>query len=68
KHLQGIFRYDVYDPNTLKFKSDVTSTYYVFGLNYFFNVWTKLQINYSRRTESADINNDVFNVQLQLAF
>jgi hypothetical protein len=67
-HLQGVFRYDVYDPNTVKLKNDVTSTYYVFGLNYFFNVWTKLQVNYSRRTESTNINNDVFTAQLQLAF
>ncbi len=68
KHLQGVFRYDVYDLNAVQLKSSATSTYYVFGLNYFFNVWTKLQINYSRRTENANINNDVFTAQLQLAF
>jgi len=68
KHLQGVFRYDVYNPNSFLLKSSATSTYYVFGLNYFFNVWTKLQINYSRRTENANINNDVFTAQLQLAF
>jgi phosphate-selective porin OprO/OprP len=68
KHLQGVFRYDVYDPNTLKLKSTENSTYYVFGLNYFFNVWTKIQVNYSRRVETPAVNNDVFTVQLQLAF
>jgi phosphate-selective porin OprO/OprP len=68
KHLQGVFRYDTYDPDLIRNKSLETSTYYVFGLNYFFNVWTKLQVDYSRRTESANINNDVFTAQLQLAF
>jgi phosphate-selective porin OprO and OprP len=67
KYLQGVFRYDTYDPNTVKSQS--TNTYYVFGLNYFFNVWTKLQINYSWRTESGvSTDNDVFNIQLQLGF
>jgi phosphate-selective porin OprO and OprP len=68
KHLQGVFRYDVYDPNTIKGKTDLTSTYYVYGLNYFFNVWTKLQVNYSRRTGNQNIQNDVFSAQLQLSF
>jgi phosphate-selective porin OprO and OprP len=68
KHLQAVFRYDTYDPNTIQGKGNQTSTYYVFGLNYFFNVWTKLQVNYSRRTETANTNNDVFTAQLQLAF
>jgi phosphate-selective porin OprO/OprP len=67
KYLQGVFRYDTYDPATSK--SDLTNTYYVFGLNYYFNVWTKMQINYSWRTEAGpSIDNDVFTVQLQLGF
>jgi hypothetical protein len=67
KHLQGVFRYDTYNPNTAK--TNLTNTYYVFGLNYFFNVWTKIQVNYSWRTEQGpNIDNDVFNVQLQLGF
>jgi phosphate-selective porin OprO/OprP len=67
KYLQGVFRYDTYNPNTAK--SQLTNTYYVFGLNYFFNVWTKLQVNYSWRTEEGpSIDNDVFTVQLQLGF
>jgi phosphate-selective porin len=69
RHLQGVFRYDAYnaDVNLNKGASDL-STYYVFGLNYFFNVWTKLQVNYSLRTETPAVHNDVFNVQLQLGF
>ncbi|MBS1946612.1 MAG: hypothetical protein JST47_02490 [Bacteroidetes bacterium] len=69
KRLQGVFRYDSYTPDLAKNKADNnTSVYYVFGLNYFFNVWAKLQVNYSIRTESANINNDLFSAQLQLAF
>lgn len=67
RHLQGVFRYDWYDPNTAK--SNATSTYYDFGLNYFFNVWTKIQVYYSLRDqEGPTINNNMFEAQLQLAF
>jgi phosphate-selective porin OprO/OprP len=67
RHLQGVFRYDWYDPNTAK--TQVNSTYYDFGLNYFFNVWTKVQVYYSlRNQQGAAINNNMFEAQLQLAF
>ena len=67
KHLQGIFRYDWYDPN--KAKTQVNSTYYDFGLNYFFNVWTKLQLYYSLRNQQGPtVNNNLFEAQLQLGF
>jgi phosphate-selective porin OprO and OprP len=68
KHFQAVFRYDTYDPDTAKSKEQETSTYYVFGLNYFFNVWTKIQMDYSLRTENPSTNNNVFTVQLQLGF
>ena len=67
RHLQGVFRYDWYDPNTAK--SQVNSTYYDFGLNYFFNVWTKVQVYYSARNQQGPtITNNLFEAQLQLAF
>jgi phosphate-selective porin OprO/OprP len=67
RHLEGIFRYDWYDPNTVK--TNVKSTYYDFGLSYFFNVWTKLQLYYSlRNQQGATVNNNLFEAQLQLAF
>jgi phosphate-selective porin OprO and OprP len=67
KLFQVVFRYDTYDPN--KDKQHVTNTYYVFGTNIYFNSWTKLQLNYSWRTESgADINNDLLTAQLQISF
>lgn len=67
RQLQAIFRYDWFDPNTAK--SQVKSTYYDFGLNYFFNVWTKVQLYYSlRNQQNAAVNNNLFEAQLQLAF
>lgn len=68
KHLQGVFRYDRYNPNTAKPQELETSTYYVFGLNYFFNVWTKIQMDYSYRIENPAVHNNVFTLQLQLGF
>jgi phosphate-selective porin OprO/OprP len=67
RRLQGIFRYDYYNPNTAK--TAVSGTYYDFGLNYFFNVWTKLQVYYSLRNQQGPtLNNNMFEAQLQLAF
>jgi phosphate-selective porin OprO and OprP len=68
KHLQGVFRYDTYNPDAAKSKDLETSTYYVFGLNFFFNVWTKIQMDYSWRTENPSVKNNVFTMQLQLGF
>jgi len=68
KHVQGVFRYDRYDANEAKAKNLETSTYYVFGLNYFFNVWTKIQMEYSWRTENPAVHNNAFAIQLQLGF
>ena len=64
KRLQGVFRYDYYKANTAKTDK---SNYYDLGLNYFFNVWTKLQVYYSLRDQPGP-NNNLFEAQLQLAF
>jgi len=58
----------VYDPGEAKPKDLEKSTYYVFDLNYFFNVWTKIQMEYSLRTEDPSVHNNVFAIQLQLGF
>ena len=40
-----------------------------FGVNYFFNEWTRLQVNYEYKAEWAgEINNDALMVQLQVRF
>jgi phosphate-selective porin OprO/OprP len=67
KKLQGVFKYDTYNPNTGL--SKLTSTYYVFGVNYYFTQWAKIQADYSYRTETGkNIPNDIFTAQLQIAF
>jgi phosphate-selective porin OprO/OprP len=75
--LQGVFKYDTYSPEVNpKFaglnKVSDANTYFIFGANYFFNTWAKIQVNYSYRTEQGNIpavaSNDVFTAQLQLAF
>jgi phosphate-selective porin OprO/OprP len=67
KSLQPIFRFDQYDPNINKAKE--TATYYDLGLNYYFNVWTKIQLYYSLRGEDgAHVPNNLFETQLQIAF
>jgi phosphate-selective porin OprO/OprP len=68
RKLEGLFRYDWYNPNTTA-KTQVKSTYYDFGLTYFFNVWTKLQLYYSLRNQQGPtLNNNLFEAQFQLAF
>ena len=65
--LQAVARYDRYDANTDK--ANATTTYYDFGLNYFFNIWTKVQLYYSARGEqNAHVANNMFEAQFQLAF
>lgn len=65
--LQGVFRYDSYNADISK--PEVSATYYDFGVNYFFNVWTKVQFYYSLRNQQGLSNdNNLFEAQLQLAF
>jgi hypothetical protein len=67
RHLEGIFRYERYDPNAAK--TNIGATYYDFGMSYFFNVWTKMQVYYSQRNQDGPaLNNNMFEAQLQLAF
>ena len=67
RRLQAVVRYDYYDPD--RAKDGAGSTYYDLGLNYFFNVWTKVQVYYSlRKGDSPSQNNNLFEAQLQLAF
>ena len=39
-----------------------------FGLNYFFNDWTRLQINYLYQAEEKEIMNDMIMIQIQAKF
>jgi hypothetical protein len=65
--LQILGKYDVYDPNTSS--SDNISTNYVFGANYNFNNWSRLQAFYTlRQEEGPAINNDYVAIQYQIGF
>ena len=74
--IQPVFKYEFFDPNT-----DITGysgyalidhyakTNMTFGLNYFFNDWTRLQMNYIMKQEEWEsFDNDQLLVQLQVKF
>jgi hypothetical protein len=46
------------------------STYYIGGLNYFFNSYSKIQVDYRKADGKGAVNNgnDLFSVQYQIAF
>jgi len=65
--LQVLAKYDVYDPNTSAPKN--ISTNYVFGANYNFNNWSRLQAFYTiRQEEGTAIENNFMSVQYQIGF
>jgi phosphate-selective porin len=65
---QILGKYDTYDPNKVK---PTDRTYiYTAGVNFVFNRWTKLSVDYLFRHEetAVQINNDILETQLQIAF
>jgi len=65
--LQVLAKYDIYDPNTST--PDNISTNYVFGANYNFNNWSRLQAFYTiRQEEGPAIKNNFLSVQYQIGF
>lgn len=68
KFLQILGKYDTYDPSKTK---PTDRTYiYTAGVNLVFNRWTRLSVDYLFRHEEApvQINNDILEAQLQIAF
>jgi phosphate-selective porin OprO and OprP len=64
--LQPVVRYDFFDSGNLQ---DYKETNFTAGINYFFNDWTRLQVNYVYKAESPrEIKNDIFVLQLQVMF
>jgi hypothetical protein len=66
-NLQPVLKYENYnnDIDEANNMEQITT----FGLNYFFNEWTRLQVNYEYKAEQAhEVNNDMFMVQLQVKF
>lgn len=66
-NLQPVVKWEFFD--TDKDIEDNNMYIYTFGLNYFFNDWTRLQVNYQYKAEKgAEIDNDAILVQLQVKF
>jgi len=66
--LQPVAKFEMFDSDiSVTNKAEYIST---FGINYFFNDWTRLQINYCMIQESAikQIDNDRLMVQMQIKF
>jgi len=68
KKLQLAAKYDTYDPN--KIITTDRAKVYTGGVNYFFNTWAKITVDYLARHEetTTQVKNDIFEAQLQLAF
>lgn len=74
-NIQPLIKYESYDPNVDEdYDKESTIT---FGINYFFNEWTRLQINYLYNAEESsdsdpslynEYDNDMLMVQLQVVF
>lgn len=71
-NIQPVIKYEQYDPNTddENSSSDLAmQKITTFGLNYFFNDWTRLQINYLYKAEEDhEEANDEILMQLQVKF
>ncbi len=66
-NIQPIVKYESYDPN-IDEDNDVEDVI-TFGINYFFNDWTRLQLNYLYKAEEGnEIANDEILMQLQVKF
>ncbi len=65
-NLEPVLKYERYDPDT-EVEDDMWHSW-TYGLNYFMNDWTRLQVNYIRKIEDfvPAYNNDQFLVQMQV--
>lgn len=71
-NIQPIIKHEQYDPNTDDENSTsatALSKVTTFGFNYFFNDWTRLQLNYLYKAEEEhEVANDELIMQLQVKF
>jgi phosphate-selective porin len=67
-NIEPVIKYENYN-NNLDSKTDNLEHVTTLGVNYFFNEWVRLQVNYEYKAEWAkEINNDRLMVQLQVKF
>jgi len=75
-NLQPVVKFETYDPNGTSYKylyveQDFIQTTFTFGLNYFLNDWTRIQVNYLYNAEensSVEFPNDAIMIQVQAKF
>jgi len=75
-NLQPVIKYETYDPDGTSYKylyveQDFIQSTITFGLNYFMNDWTRIQINYLYNAEensSVEFPNDAVMIQVQAKF
>jgi phosphate-selective porin len=67
KKLQGVFKFDYYDPNTSTEENETKA--YIPGINWYFNKWAFLQVNYELKDEvGKERDNNALIGQLTLQF
>ena len=77
--LEPVLKYEFYDPDGTDYKyygvtQNFTQSTFTFGLNYFLNDWTRIQVNYLYNAEGKtgttinEYDNDVLMIQAQVKF
>lgn len=65
-NVEPVFRFDFFDSGNDRGYKENNMTY---GINYYFNDWTRLQVNYIYRAEKpTEVKNDELVLQLQVKF
>jgi len=65
RNVQPVFKYEFFESGVNEYREDNMT----FGINAFFNDWTRLQVNYLYRAdEPIEVSNDEVIVQLQVKF
>jgi len=68
-NLQPVIKYENYNDDIDFDGNNNMEHVTTFGFNYFFNEWTRLQVNYEYKAEWAgEVDNDMLMVQLQVRF
>ena len=66
-NLQPVVKYESFDPD-IDTDNNIQNII-TFGFNYFFNDWTRLQLNYLYKAEEGnEVSNDEILMQLQVKF
>jgi hypothetical protein len=65
--LQPVFKFEAFDPDKDTDNNELTTM--TFGANYWFNDWTRLQVNYQYKAEKGNEQpNDALMMQVQVKF